>query len=228
MKWYKKFAEVYGIESCKVEDRIFEQIRKNINALQSDIPMATVSIIGYNEEKHLTACLWSLSESKCCYPLEFIGIDNNSTDKTAEIFKRCGVKYFSESKAGCGHARQCGLTHAKGRFHINIDADTVYPPNYIQNMIEELLKPGVIAVSSTWGYFPDKRHSAVSLYWYTLSRDAYLWLQSHKRPELSVRGLVFGYSTKEAQQIGIRTDILRGEDGSLALELKKYGKIKFI
>ena len=27
---------------------------------------------------------------------------------------------------------------------------------------------------------------------------------------------------------GFRTDIIRGEDGSLALGLKKYGKIKFV
>ena len=53
-------------------------------------------------------------------------------------------------------------------------------------------------------------------------------MQSFKRPELSVRGLVFAYRTDYACQIGIRTDIRRGEDGSLALGLKKYGKIAFV
>ena len=43
-----------------------------------------------------------------------------------------------------------------------------------------------------------------------------------------MRGLVFAYRTDLAQQTGIRTDIKRGEDGSLALELKKYGKIAFV
>ena len=30
------------------------------------------------------------------------------------------------------------------------------------------------------------------------------------------------------RKVGIRTDIIRGEDGSLALGLKKYGKIAFV
>lgn len=37
--------------------------------------------IGHNEERHLLACLWSLSEMQCRYPVEIIGVDNES--KTA-------------------------------------------------------------------------------------------------------------------------------------------------
>ncbi len=37
---------------------------------------------------------------------------------------------------------------------------------------------------------------------------------------MSVRGLVFAYDTELARKVGIRTDIIRGEDGSLALGLK--------
>ena len=43
-----------------------------------------------------------------------------------------------------------------------------------------------------------------------------------------MRGLVFAYNTELARKVGIRTDIIRGEDGSLALGLKKYGKILFL
>lgn len=38
-------------------------------------------------EKHLLACLWSLSEMQCKYPVEIIGVDNESKDRTAEIFQ---------------------------------------------------------------------------------------------------------------------------------------------
>ena len=57
---------------------------------------------------------------------------------------------------------------------------------------------------------------------------SHLWLQSFNRPELSVRGLVFAYNTELARKVGIRTDIIRGEDGSLALGLKPYGRIAFV
>ena len=61
-----------------------------------------------------------------------------------------------------------------------------------------------------------------------LIRDVFLWIQHFKRPELCVRGMVFAFKTDLARKVKIRTDIRRGEDGSLALSLKLYGKIAFL
>ena len=73
-----------------------------------------------------------------------------------------------------------------------------------------------------------ERHSRLDLFFYELSRDIYLYFLSFKRPELSVRGLVFAYHTEPARRIGIRVDIKRGEDGTLAMHLREVGKIVFI
>ena len=62
---------------------------------------------------------------------------------------------------------------------------------------------------------------------FELCRDLFLWIQHFKRPELSVRGLVFAYNADYGHREEYRVDIIRGEDGSMALSLKKYGKIKF-
>jgi hypothetical protein len=40
--------------------------------------------------------------------------------------------------------------------------------------------------------------------------------------------MTFAFNADYARQVEIRTDIRRGEDGSLALSLKKYGKIDFL
>jgi len=56
----------------------------------------------------------------------------------------------------------------------------------------------------------------------------FLFVQHFKRPELCVRGMVFAFKTDLARKVSIRTDIRRGEDGSLALSLKPYGKIAFL
>ena len=40
--------------------------------------------------------------------------------------------------------------------------------------------------------------------------------------------MVFAFKTDFGRQVKIRTDIRRGEDGSLALSLKPYGKIVFL
>lgn len=228
MKWYTKYLTVYEKPFNMVSSEIVNEIKNKISKLQSNHPLATVSVIGYNEEKHLTACLWSLSEMKCKYPIEIIGVDNDSKDKTAEVFRAIDIPYYTETQHSCGFARSCGLSHAKGKYHINIDGDTLYPPLYVETMINVLGKKDVVATSSLWSYIPDGNHSRLGLMLYELIRDIYLFLQSFKRPELSVRGLVFAYHTKLARQIGIRTDIIRGEDGSLALGLKKHGKIKFV
>ena len=228
MKWYTKYLQVYEKPFAEAPQNVIDEVRENLRKLQSDSPVVTVSFIGYNEEKRLLASLWSLSEMKCKYPVEIIGTDNDSKDRTAEIYEATGVPYAIEYQHSCGHARLCGLNRARGKYHINIDSDTLYPPHYVETMVNALERPGVVAVSSLWSYIPDKEHSRTGLKVYEFLRDIHLWIQSIKRPELSVRGLVFAYRTDYARQTGIRTDIKRGEDGSLALRLKEYGKIYFI
>ena len=228
MKWYTKYLQVYEKPFVDAPQSVIDEVRNKLAKLQSNQPVVTVSLIGYNEEKRLLACLWSLSEMICKYPVEIIGVDNESTDRTAEIYQATGIPYYTENQHSCGFARLCGLNNAKGKYHINIDSDTLYPPHYVETMIKVLEKPGVVAVSSLWSYIPDKNHSWIGLKFYEFARDVHLYLQSFKRPELSVRGLVFAYRTDYARQVGIRTDIRRGEDGSLALGLKKYGKIVFV
>ncbi len=228
MAWYKKYISAYGKEIDSIDHSIITEIKDRIEKLQSPTPLATVSIIAYNEEKHLISNLWSLSEMKCKYPIEIIGIDNDSTDLTANVYQLINIPYFTEHKHSCGYARLCGLNHAKGKYHINIDADTMYPPYYVETMIENLLQPGIVGVSSTWGYVPDQNHSLLSLRLYELTRDIYLTLLSFNRPELSVRGMVFAYHTDLAKKVGIRVQIKRGEDGSLAFGLKQFGKIRFV
>lgn len=226
--WYDKYLSIYNRPFSDVPQDVIAGTRQRLAALQSQEPLASIVIIAYNEETHLQACLWAISEISCKYPVEIIGVDNDSKDRTAEIYKQSGIPYFKEYQHSCGYARRCGLQHARGRFYMDVDADTLYPPLYFQLMIEQLLRPGVVAVSATWSYFPDAEHSRLSLRLFELSRDLFLWVQHFKRPELSVRGLVFAYNAELGRKEEYRVDIIRGEDGSMALALKKYGIIKFV
>lgn len=228
MKWYAKYLTVYEKPFAEAPANIVGLVRDKIAKSQSSHPLVSISVIGYNEERRLLACLWSLSEQQCRYPMEIIGTDNNSKDRTGAIFEAVGVPCHREMTPGCGHARLCGLNRARGRYHINIDADTIYPPRYVETMVSALIKRNLVGVSSLWSYIPDSDHSALGLWCYETARDIHLWLQSFKRPELSIRGLVFAYDTALARKVGIRTDIIRGEDGSLALALKSYGKLGFV
>ncbi len=228
MAWYDKYLSIYDKPFSEVPANVVEETRDRLAKMQSDKPLISIVVIAYNEETHLQACLWALSEIKCKYPLEIIGVNNDSKDRTAEIFEASGIPYYTEYQHSCGYARRCGLQHAKGKYYFDVDADTLYPPHYYDILMEELLKPDVSCVSSLWSYFPDKNHTKFGLTVFEFCRDLFLWVQHFKRPELSVRGLVFAYNIDYARNEEYRLDIIRGEDGSMALALKKYGRIAFV
>ncbi len=228
MKWYKKYLQVFEKPFAEAPSDVIEQTRKNIAMLQSDNPLASVVVIAYNEEQRLLSCLWSLSDNKCRYPIEILGVDNNSTDRTNDVFEAVGLPCYSETKQSCGYARNRGLQEAKGKYYICIDSDTMYPPHYIESHIKQLEKEGIVASSALWSYVAGKEYPRFWLFFYELIRDIHLYFQSFKRPELSVRGLVFAYNIEFGRKVGYRVDIIRGEDGSMALGLKKFGRIKFI
>ena len=226
--WYDKYLSIYGKSPEEIPDVVWDEIKGKLAEKQSDYPLVSVVVIAYNEEKRLAACLWSLSELLSDYPLEIIGINNNSKDRTEEVYQRLGLPYYNELKQSPGYARQCGLDNAHGKYYFCIDADTFYPPRYVDLLMTKLTRPDVSCVSSFWSFFPDEDHTAAGLFCFELIRDAFLFVQHFKRPELCVRGMVFAFNVEYARRVKIRTDIRRGEDGSLALSLKPYGKIAFL
>lgn len=226
--WYDKYLSIYGKPFSEVPQHIIEEIKERLSCLQSSEPLVSVVVIAYNEECRLAACLWSLSKLKSQYPIEILGVNNNSKDATENVYQTLGVPYYNETRQSPGFARQCGLQHARGKYHFFIDADTFYPSCYVDKMMQKLTKPGVSCVGTFWSFYPDENHSAFSLFLFELVRDIFLWVQHFKRPELNIRGMTFAFNAEYARQCSIRTDIRRGEDGSLALSLKKYGKIAFL
>lgn len=227
-KWYDKYLSIYGKTIDEIPESVLDEIKNNLAKKQCQEPLVSVVVIAYNEERRLTACLWSLSELQTDYPIEILGVNNNSKDRTEEVYTRLGLPYFNETKQSPGFARQCGLDHAKGKYHFCIDADTFYPKQYVDLMMAKLSKPNVSCVSSFWSFFPDKNHSRFGLFLFEMIRDMFLFVQHFKRPELCVRGMVFAFNADYARHVKIRTDIRRGEDGSLALSLKPFGKISFL
>ena len=149
--WYEKYLSIYGKPFSEVPQEVIDGTRERLAKLQSPEPLASIVVIGYNEEIHLQACLWA------------IGVDNDSKDRTAEIYEKSGIPYYTEYQHSCGYARRCGLEHAKGKYYFDVDSDTLYPPMYYELMLEQLMRPGVVAVSAAWSYFPDANHSKLGL-----------------------------------------------------------------
>lgn len=227
-QWYDKYLSIYGKALDEIPDVVWDEIKGKLADKRNDNPLVSIVVIAYNEERRLAACLWSLSELQTSYPIEILGVNNNSKDRTEEVYRKLGIPYYNELKQSPGYARQCGLENARGKYYFCIDADTFYPPQYVNLMMTVLIRPDVSCVSSFWSFFQDESHSSFGLFLFELVRDAFLYVQHFKRPELCVRGMVFAFKTDLARKVKIRTDIRRGEDGSLALSLKPYGKIAFL
>ena len=227
-KWYDKYLSIYGKSPEEIPETILDEIKEKLEIRQSKDPLISMVVIAYNEERRLSACLWSLSELQTHYPLEILGVNNNSKDRTEVVYQRLGLPYYNETKQSPGFARQCGMDHAKGKYYFCIDADTFYPPRYVDLMMTKITRSDVSCVSSFWSFFPDEEHSGFGLFLFEMIRDLFLYVQHFKRPELCVRGMVFAFNTDYARHVKIRTDIRRGEDGSLALSLKPFGKIAFL
>lgn len=103
----------------------------------------TISIIipSYNEENHLPACLDAIA-AQTTAPDEVIVIDNNSTDRTAQIAANYPfVKILSEKRRGVAYARDTGFNAASSILIGRIDADTVLPIDWIEKVKEFYATP---------------------------------------------------------------------------------------
>ncbi|MDR2040194.1 MAG: glycosyltransferase family 2 protein [Bacteroidales bacterium] len=223
MKWYTKYLSAFG-DFSNISDDIFRKIHDNLRKLEREQVDASVVVIAYNEEGNILPCIWSLSEMQTDLSVEIIVVNNASTDRTQEILDRMGVRNVFQPKPGHGHARQAGLEIARGKYHFTADSDTLYPPTYIDTMIKYLSKPNVSAVFTPCGFYVGNGKKQGLLKIYEFFRDKIFWLRSYKRPEYCVGGATFAFYTEHAKEIGWRTHILRGEDGAMLTELKRFGK----
>lgn len=219
-KWYKKFEQI------EPDERLYREIREKLGALEKDGRIdVSVVIPAFNEEERLPATLYSLALQQTSLSVEVIVVDNNSTDGTGTVLKKCGVHALFQPRPGTAGTRQMGLEAARGKYHLCADADTLYPPAYIDGMVRLLQRPGVIAAYSPCSFLADGRKSAFSLALYEPFRNLVLRLRFRNRPELVVGGASFAFHTEPALRIGWKVTIRRGSDGAMANELKKIGKI---
>ena len=114
-------------------------------------PAGIVSIIipAFNEEEYIEKTLKSILSQNIIleYPdyFECIVVDNESTDRTAEIAKQY-VQVISAPR-GKLNARNTGILKASGDIIVSTDADCYYPPNWLNLLIRHFRRPEVVAVN---------------------------------------------------------------------------------
>lgn len=97
----------------------------------------TVSVVipCYNEEDGIGVTLADMPDIVD----EVIVVDNNCTDRTAEIATAMGAKVVCEPKPGYGAAYKAGFLAATGDIIVTMDGDGTYPRAFIPVLLDVLI-----------------------------------------------------------------------------------------
>jgi glycosyltransferase involved in cell wall biosynthesis len=129
----------------------------------------SIVIPAYNEERHLRSCLEAVA-NQTATPFEVIVVDNNSTDKTAQIAREFPfVRLIREPRQGRVFARNAGFDVAKGDIIGRIDADITLPLEWVAHV--QRFYSGSKHSQEAWtgaGYFPNIRMPRLSSFGYAL------------------------------------------------------------
>jgi glycosyltransferase involved in cell wall biosynthesis len=108
------------------------------------VPNVSIIIPAHNEERHIEKCIESLLAQEY-RDIEIIVVDNGSSDNTSKIVERYVESYGGkvrllrmESNIGPGGGRNAGASNATGEILVFVDADMVFPPDYVTKLISPI------------------------------------------------------------------------------------------
>jgi len=188
----------------------------------------------FNEENYLPRLLDSIN--KVDWPrsdFEIIAVDNNCTDRTAEIARGLGTdKIVKESNQGLAWARQRGFLSSQGEVFCSVDADCEMPSNWLKIVDSFLSREGVVAVSGFYNYIDLGRldrtlTNAFQKFIYPLVPKILKLI--FRKPAGLITGANFAAKRWAIEKTGGFNTAIRfwGEDADMAMKLAKVGKVIF-
>lgn len=217
----------FDVEKLAQETKVLYQ-----NLLKGS-PDVSIVIPAYNEEKTIVRTLNSICRNITSYSVEIIVVNNNSKDNTSKLVEACGVACVLEMNQGIMFARNCGLKNAKGKYIINADADTIYPGNWIQALIDPLDHNRQAAVTyGRYSFLPEKNTKRLTYFFYESVADISRRLNKYFKDEaVNVYGCCSAFRKEHALLVdGYNHPPGATEDGYLALKLrnKGFGKLFYV
>lgn len=186
----------------------------------------SVVISAYNEQEYLPKCLDAII--KQTFPrqdFEIVVVDNNSTDKTAEIARSYGARVVPEKRQGNTFALSAGLNAAEGEVIASTDADTIVYKNWLEVIYEAFRDKNVVGATGTVDLKIGNdftSHIAEIIYEYFL-RVNFLIGKAH------FSGFNFAVRKSVLDEIGgIDDRFTMSPDVDLGLRMGKKGKVVFL
>ncbi len=183
-------------------------------------PDYSIIIPAFNEEAILPRSLKILKSQigALKWRSEIIVVDNNSTDRTAEVAMEAGARVVFEPHNQIARARNTGGRAAKGEWLIFIDADT-YPG-------DELLKATLDRLSSQKYYGGGAIMTFdIRVDWLS-QRMAGFWNWLARNMNWSAGGYFFCVKEAFTKTGGFRETVYAGEEVDFSQNLKRWGKAR--
>lgn len=178
------------------------ELRRKLDRFQVADPEVSIVVPAYNEERTIVRLLHSLANQRTRYRAELIVVNNNSTDRTQELLDQYGVRSVFVSTQGVAYARQAGLEAARGTYVANADADSLYPPTWLDALLFPLHDAGVSCTYGTYSFVPGPTTSPFQLALYERSSRLAALLRSHYREYTNVLGFNFAFRRSDALAVG--------------------------
>ena len=101
----------------------------------------TISVVVpcYNEQHGITLTLEDMPDIVD----EVVVVDNNCTDRTAEVARGLGARVVCETTQGYGAAYKRGFSTATGDIIVTMDGDGTYPRNFIPVIVDVMIDEGI-------------------------------------------------------------------------------------
>lgn len=207
-----------------LEQFIMRRVKKTQKHINPRVPLISVVVPAFNEEKTLHRTLESLVNQERG-DFELIVVDNNSTDRTAKIARSYGARVVHEPQPGVGYARQRGFKEAKGQIIATTDADTILPNYWVGRILKEFTSnKRLVAFGGLYTLYsgPSSARLAIRYFAYWGWFIDRMWQKGWSLPgaNMAVRALAF----KRVGGFNVRLTL--GEDSDLSQRLKKVGQVK--
>ena len=116
--------------------------------------MISIIVPVYNTKEYLSQCIESLT-NQTYKDLEIICVNDGSTDGSKEILKKYEkldkrIKLIHQNNHGESHARNIGLTYAKGDYIAFCDCDDWIDSNMYETLIQEMQNDDLDLVAAGW------------------------------------------------------------------------------
>lgn len=218
-------------------------LKIRLSKFSPDQPTISVVIPAWNEENNIYRTLSSLAETISSYQVEIVVVNNNSSDGTQEVLDQLGVRNYFQIIQGTPHARQLGLENAKGKYFLCADADTFYPPQWVDLMSKPMIhQQNVVGVYGRYSFLPPEGQDRLGLWFYEQFTGVIIKLRQRKKEYLNVYGFNMGLITEVGKIAGgfhvkgerkfagvVGSDYENeAEDGRMALNLMAKGKVFWV